>query len=572
MLARIGIDYVGGRRITAAAGFSATSNDGGPLRFYADRNPRSTWRQYCCCDLQIFCACPPLHRSLPCSAILVEVADITDETRLIQGRPDGYVRRTAPASKLQIDHHHASLEFDLVVRGAGALTLSNQVYELRPGTLIWMPPGRQHRLNRSSTLEMWVVLGRADLLDPESLAEITEQPSRVLAGEELVDLDRLLSQVAQDSDEPAVYNAGIQYAFKRAWRASRDKPPAAERPMHPAVSRALLLLRESGGMPSLSKLADAAGIGAPYLSRLLVDNTGHSFMDWRNRIRLDRFLEGYRPGANLLKTALDAGFGSYASFHHVFVDLMGCVPSAWVKHSQELREPNEFSQLPSREAYSLPQPVVVSSRLRWARLAPIVSPAIHAPLGPVFLERVLSAEHGIPAFDALSEIALDASVPDGERSSFVASLAKNDSSSAEEFDAMIERHDFAGTFAGLLGDFGLSPQRLADSLTAIAAILWTATHKAGDPAVESIKALSRQIAYALDSLRPKPTENIAQEAHTAAICHFVALYYTLEAVRARGDPRAVDQFAEATSITARQIFGLDMALVNLTSRGFERKP
>ncbi len=99
--------------------------------------------------------------------------------------------------------------------------------------------------------------------------------------------------------------------------------------MHPAVARALLIsaLRQSGGAPSLTDLASEGGIAPHYLSRLLAEQTGRSFVEWRSRIRLDRFMEGYSPGANLLAAALDAGFGSYARFHHIFTPVVGCSPS-----------------------------------------------------------------------------------------------------------------------------------------------------------------------------------------------------------------------------------------------------
>ncbi len=97
--------------------------------------------------------------------------------------------------------------------------------------------------------------------------------------------------------------------------------------MHPAVTRALLQLREQETTLSLGQLAAGAGVTAPYLSHLLIEHTGRSFVEWRNRIRLERFMTAWRPGANLLNTALEAGFGSYTQFHRVFSQLLGCSPA-----------------------------------------------------------------------------------------------------------------------------------------------------------------------------------------------------------------------------------------------------
>jgi AraC-like DNA-binding protein len=266
----------------------------------------------------------------------------------------GKVRRSVAGARLDIDHSHGEVEFNLVVKGSGRYALGNQVYLLKPGTLIWLMGDRPHRLVRSPHLEMWVVSVRPELADAAGFSDIAAQPLKQLPGRELIDLDRLLSQVAQDSDDPSAYNAGITYLMLRAWRASRDSPPAQARPIHAAVTRAIMLLRQSDTI-SLSELAREAGVTAPYLSRLLIEQTGRSFVDWRNRVRLDRFMDGYRPGANLLSAALAAGFGSYARFHHVFSEMIGCTPSEWVRQGGE-REPAADADLPAEPSagYGMP--------------------------------------------------------------------------------------------------------------------------------------------------------------------------------------------------------------------------
>ena len=116
----------------------------------------------------------------------------------------GEIRRTVAGQRFDIDHRHTELEFDLVVRGSGSFTLDEESYILKPGTLIWLVPGKRHRLVRSPNLEMWVVNVRPELFEAEHVKVLGKRPSSLLPGHELVDLDRLLSQVAQDSDEPPI--------------------------------------------------------------------------------------------------------------------------------------------------------------------------------------------------------------------------------------------------------------------------------------------------------------------------------------------------------------------------------
>ena len=56
---------------------------------------------------------------------------------------------------------------------------------------------------------------------------------------------------------------------------------------------------------------------------------GMSVTDFRNRQRISRFLGRYASAdrQNLLTTALEAGFNSYAQFYRVFRDSTGFSPA-----------------------------------------------------------------------------------------------------------------------------------------------------------------------------------------------------------------------------------------------------
>jgi transcriptional regulator GlxA family with amidase domain len=56
---------------------------------------------------------------------------------------------------------------------------------------------------------------------------------------------------------------------------------------------------------------------------------GISLVDYRNRLRIDRFFEAIQrsgTNTNLLDAALEAGFGSYAQFHRVYRKFVGTTP------------------------------------------------------------------------------------------------------------------------------------------------------------------------------------------------------------------------------------------------------
>jgi len=80
-----------------------------------------------------------------------------------------------------------------------------------------------------------------------------------------------------------------------------------------------------------SVLARRLGVSAGKLARDFKTEMGLSLVEYRNRLRLERFLALVdRGGGNLLQAALDAGFGSYAQFHRVFRSLLGTTPREYL--------------------------------------------------------------------------------------------------------------------------------------------------------------------------------------------------------------------------------------------------
>jgi AraC-like DNA-binding protein len=83
----------------------------------------------------------------------------------------------------------------------------------------------------------------------------------------------------------------------------------------PSVRRMLAEDPALGG----KEIAARLDISPSRLARVFKSEMGMSFVEYRNRLRLDRFFALLVPHqANLLETALAAGFGSYAQFNRVF--------------------------------------------------------------------------------------------------------------------------------------------------------------------------------------------------------------------------------------------------------------
>jgi AraC-like DNA-binding protein len=99
--------------------------------------------------------------------------------------------------------------------------------------------------------------------------------------------------------------------------------------LSPDVRQAILLMRETPAV-STSKLAKATAVTPRALAKHFRNEVGVSLVDYRNRLRLERFIELALAGGNLLEAAFDAGFGSYAQFHRVFRQQLGATPKEYL--------------------------------------------------------------------------------------------------------------------------------------------------------------------------------------------------------------------------------------------------
>ncbi len=80
------------------------------------------------------------------------------------------------------------------------------------------------------------------------------------------------------------------------------------------------------------RLARQLGTTADKLGRAFKATLGETLRGYRNRIRLSNFFAMVDPaGGNLLSAALEAGFGSYAQFHRVFRQHLGCSPIDYLR-------------------------------------------------------------------------------------------------------------------------------------------------------------------------------------------------------------------------------------------------
>jgi len=236
-------------------------------------------------------------------------------------------------------HRHPALEFNLVVRGSAHYVVGSRRYDLSPGSLLWLFPGQDHALvHQSPGLQVWLAFFHRPVLRQAQVSEayrglLERDPPghhcRILADAASRQLRVLLDLVGRSLTDEVRLSAGLSHLALSAWAAFQaTSETIAERNVHPAVGRAALLLASDPGA-TLGQIAAGTGISASRLRHLFHEQTGSTLVAYRNRQRLQSFLDRHAHRRTLLEQCLQAGFGSYAQFHRVFTALMGTPPVAW---------------------------------------------------------------------------------------------------------------------------------------------------------------------------------------------------------------------------------------------------
>jgi AraC-like DNA-binding protein len=463
-------------------------------------------------------------------------------------------RRTGAGVALQIDHAHRELEFNLVIAGRGTYFLADGQHDLVPGTLVWLLPDQPHRLIRSPGLDMWVVTVAPDALEADMLADIVERPCRVLSTPDAVALDRLLTQLSQDADDPRLYAAGLAYVLRSAWYATTNGAGPVRKPMHPAVVRALSILRSGADTPTSAQLAKMCGVTQDYLGQLLMEHTGKGFVEWRNRTRLERFHILYPKSGDLLTAALEAGFGSYTQFHRVFSEIVGTTPGEWAKSGAQAKSVS----LPSSAVIT--GSAVQSTRMQSYALVEVALPAAKRWFTGAFSRNFLSSGMVSDRAGPI-ESGLDAACDLRQyESAIVAELRNHEPESADRLARLLARRDLFEVFGGTLGLYRPDIGDLADIIAIYLCIAQAGARFTPTPSAHVFEAFRRRTRFALNASATFASASLDERRMaTAAIILMAAITRSaLVSARASGSDAIVTRIADAAHAAALAGTGLDL--------------
>jgi AraC-like DNA-binding protein len=257
---------------------------------------------------------------------------------------EGSLQFRADARRMPAAHCHEELELNLITTGSAVYLLEGRKYECSKHSLLWLFPGQSHILiDRSPQFSYWLLYFRRSLIESwcrdDSTSLLKEQTPkggfcRTLAPEAARDLEQIFRLVSE-SQSPIEGNAGLGFAMLKSWSTflSAPKTPVGDL-LHPGVRQAMHDIQHGTHDATLAELARRAHMTETYLCALFKKEVGIGVAEYRNQVRIERFLTLCEARRVLADAAFEAGFGSYAQFYKIFSAKMGMSPSEYVAQLQ----------------------------------------------------------------------------------------------------------------------------------------------------------------------------------------------------------------------------------------------
>jgi len=186
----------------------------------------------------------------------------------------------------------------------------------------WTPAGFTHYHRAHSHTDMRI------LFLPASLAGLVLDQPAVFTVSGLA-REALLALTGQDNRDRAAL-ARLRRVLVDELREAREQPLQLPEPRDDRLQAlARVLYQDPAGNAALAELGQAIGASARTLSRLLHDELGMTFYQWRTQLRIYHALVLLADGHDATHVAHACGWANPSSFIAAFTSLVGTTPGRY---------------------------------------------------------------------------------------------------------------------------------------------------------------------------------------------------------------------------------------------------
>ncbi|ARU03367.1 AraC family transcriptional regulator [Comamonas serinivorans] len=233
------------------------------------------------------------------------------------------VVRRSGAVRVTRRHRHARGQLLGAEQGLLSVDAGSRRWVVPATHAVWIPPDVPHGLRSHGPFSGWSVYVAAfACLDLPGESCVLAVPG--LLREAVV---RAASWTGDVLDGPQARLAGVILDEIRSSQHAALGLPMPQDARLLRVAQALSDRPDDGRL--LVEWAEWAGIAPRTLTRRFVTDTGFTFTEWRQRVRLLKALELLAAGRPVKAVALDLGYGNVSAFIAMFRQILGFTPGQY---------------------------------------------------------------------------------------------------------------------------------------------------------------------------------------------------------------------------------------------------
>jgi len=259
---------------------------------------------------------PPRRDAGPESAPLV---DSGDESLAVAGVAADF------ESGLRLPRHrHRRAQLVYAIAGVMTVETSAGIWVVPPLRAVWLPPGMVHSIRMTGQVRM-----RTVYLDSDALAAVATPAACAVLNVSPLLRELIVRVVDGDPGPPGRRHRLVAVLLDEL--AQADVAPLELRVPCDARLRRITdaLCRDPSDSRDVAAWARFAGLGERTLARIFPQQTGMTFVRWRQQLRLLRALERLASGEAVTTVAVDLGYGSTSAFVKLFRESLGVTPGRY---------------------------------------------------------------------------------------------------------------------------------------------------------------------------------------------------------------------------------------------------
>jgi len=221
-------------------------------------------------------------------------------------------------------HHHQRGQLLFASRGVMTVETGQGIWVVPPKRAVWIPPFMDHAVTSRGHLFMRNLYFDAALVKdlPQTCMVVTVSPLFRELSLAVVSLPQLYDETGADGRLVSV----LLDQLKTITTTPLHLPTSNDRRLKPIITA---LSRNPSDGRDLATWAKEVGASQRTLSRLFTSQTGMTFRQWRQQVKLLEALGRLANGEQVTTVALDLGYDSQSAFIVMFKKALGTTPGKY---------------------------------------------------------------------------------------------------------------------------------------------------------------------------------------------------------------------------------------------------